>query len=342
MASDYRRSGIYARRRRRSLWWWLIPIAVVVASTALLVNSRGTETRRETAFFDATRSLSQEVDQVAAGFRRMVGNELRTITRDDFEVLMDRLESQMAQHANGLKEVETPDSARAPREMLDLAFDSWAAGLVEFRTAITEATDDPTSTVPVDRLGGAIVQLRVGDLIYARFLDRASAMIEELDVDISKFPAVAFIGDQRALLNGERLARAVRSSTEMGVRRDVAILQVVFEPLPAGGLGEDGEIIFPATDRLDFSAVIGNRGNVDQKGLKVTASIRSESGELLTSSNSSAVDLASGEIGSVAFPLETVEPGTEYVLTFNLTVVEDELNMDDNVWESEIRINPPG
>ena len=167
-------------------------------------------------------------------------------------------------------------------------------------------------------------------------------MIQGLDVTIGEFPSIAFISDQRALLNGERLARAVRNSTEMGVRRDVVILQVVFEPLPAGGLGEDGEIIFPATDRLQFSAVIGNRGNVDQKDLRVTANIRSESGEALTTADSRNVDLAPGEIGSVIFALVSVEPGTEYLLTFNLTMVEDELNREDNVWESEIRINPPG
>ena len=144
MANDYRRSGMYARRRRRTLWWWFIPVVVVIAGSALLVNSRGTETRRETAFFDATRTLSQEVDQVAAGFGRLVSTELRTVARDDFEVLMDRLGSQMTRHADGLTEVETPDSARAAREMLDLAFGSWAAGLAEFRTAITEVVDDPT------------------------------------------------------------------------------------------------------------------------------------------------------------------------------------------------------
>ena len=342
MLTEYRRSGMYSRRSRRTVWWWLIPIGVVVTGTALLVSYRGTETRRETAFLDSTRALSQEVDQVAAGFRRLAGAELLTITRDDFEVLMDRLGSQMTQHADRLTEVQTPDSAWAAGEMLGLAFESWVVGLAEFRTAITEVIDDPTSTVPVDRLGSAIAQLRVGDLIYARFLDRAGTMIEDLDVAISRFPAIAFISDQRVLLNGERLARTVRTRTNLGIRRDVGILQIVFEPLPSGGLGEDGEIIFPVTDHLQFSAVIGNRGNVDQKGIGVSASITAESGESLTTTDSDTLDLAPGEIGSVLFAPVAVQPGAEYLITFNLTEVEDELNMEDNIWESQIRINPPG
>ena len=341
MARNYLRPGRYPSRRRRTVWWFVLAVAVIVGA-AVLVNDRGTETRREAAFLDATRTLSQEVAQVAAGFRRLVGTELRSLARDDFELLMDRLASEMTHQATGLEEVETPASAQAAREMLDLAFDSWAVGLVEFRTATTDVIDNPMDTAPVDRLGGAIAHLRVGDLVYARFLDRASAMIDGLDVAISEFPVVAFIGEEWALLNAERLARILRGSTQMGVRPDVAILQVVFEPLPSGGLGEDGEIIFPATDRLQFSAVIGNRGNVDQKGLKVTVGIRTESGEAVATADSHTVDLAPGELGSVLFAPESVAPGTEYLLTFSLTVVEDEVNTDDNLWESEVRINPPG
>ena len=340
MTSRYRPPNSFGRRRRR-VWWWLALILLIIIGGAVLVNSRGVVVRQETAFFDSARIATQEVEQIAAGFRRLVSTELRTINRDDFDVLMDRLSAEMADQAEQFRSVAAPESAFAAREMLDLAFASWAAGLVEFRVAVTAVTDDPTGSVPVDQLGGAIGRIRVGDLVYARFLARATGMLEELGV-VNEIPAVSFIVDQRPLLNGERLARTIRSSTDMGVRRDVTILQVVFEPLPAGGLGDDGEILFPATERLQFSTVIGNRGNVDQKGLIVNASIRSEAGESLTTVDSHGLDLAPGEIGSVLFGTELVEPGAEYLLTFKLTVVEDDLNPEDNVWESRIRINPPG
>ena len=340
MTSRYRPPNSVGRRRRR-VWWWLALLLLILIGGAVLVNSRGVVVRQETAFFDTARIATQEVEQIAAGFRRLVSTELRTINRDDFDVLMDRLSAEMADQAEMFQSVEAPESAFAAREMLDLAFASWAAGLVDFRVAVTAVTDDPTGSVPVDQLGGAIARIRVGDLVYARFLARATGMLEELAI-VNEIPAVSFIVDQRPLLNGERLARTIRSSTDMGVRRDVTILQVVFEPLPAGGLGEDGEILFPATERLQFSTVIGNRGNVDQKGLIVNASIRSEAGESLTTVDSHGLDLAPGEVGSVLFGTELVEPGAEYLLTFKLTVVEDDLNPEDNVWESLIRINPPG
>ena len=332
----------YPYRRRRSAWWWFLLVVLLVIAGALVVNSREAEIRREAAFFDETRTLAQEVDQVAAGYRRLVTTELRGITRDDFEALMDRLGKQMAQHSSGLKEVDAPGSAQAAREMLDIAFESWAAGLDEFRVAVTEVVDDPTGAAPVARLGGAIVHLRVGDLMYGRFLDAANALIEESDVRLSEVPSIVFISDHRVLLDATGLARTIRSSTQMGVRRDVVILQVVFDPLASGGLGEDGERIFPVTDQLQFSAVIGNRGNVDQKGLVVRAGVISEAGEVLTTIDSHTVDLAPGDVGSVLFPPTAVDPGAEYLLRFNLTVLEDEVDTQDNVWESQIRINPPG
>ncbi len=334
-------SSYRPRGRRRAVWWWLLAVVLTaVAATALLVNGQRTETRRLTAFFDGSRTLALEADQAARGFSRLISTELRTVRRDDFVVLMDRLASQMALHAAGLDGMESPDSAAAVREMLDLAFDSWQTGLAEFQIAIIEVADQPTSTAPVERLGGAIVQLRVGDLIYAGFLERAEMMIDDLDVTISDFPAISFISHQRALMNGEGLALAIRSSTEMGIRRDVAILQVVFEPLPTGGVGEEGEIILPAADQLRFSAVIGNRGNIAQKGLTVSVSLRDVSGQALSTQDSGLLDLAPGEIGTVTFGVEAVDPGAEYLLAFNLTVVEDDLDIEDNVWESEIRINP--
>ena len=186
------------------------------------------------------------------------------------------------------------------------------------------------------------MQLRVGDLLYNRFRERADEMAAESDVAIGGFPPIAFVGDRQDLSSGEGLARTVRDNAEIGIRRDVAILQIVFEPLPSGGVGDQGEIIFPATERLWFSAVIRNLGSVDQKGLTVTVEARSAAGEVIGIEQSGPVDLAPDETGTVEFDPVAVQPGAEYLLTFDLGRVDDEVNLDDNVWESSIRINPPG
>ncbi len=255
---------------------------------------------------------------------------------------MDFLESRMVDNARDLADVTTPDSAFAAGEVLSLAFDSWSVGLADFRSSVIGVTDNPLGTAPVDQLAAAIVQLRVGDLLYARFLDRANELKQDLDVTIGDFPVVAFVTTEPALLNGDLLARTIRGSTDMGERHDLGILQVVFDPIATGGTGSDGELIFPASDRLQFSAVIGNQGNVDEKAVVVTATFISAEGAVLVSDESAPIDLSAGENDSVIFDAIDVSPGDEYTLTLTLTLVEDDLNDADNTWEAQVRINPLG
>ena len=329
-------------RKRRRYGWWIVLIAGAVVGLALLTGSLRTETRQLTEFFDESRTLAMSSNQVASDFRHLITAELADVTRDDFDVLMDRLEGLMVENAEALAAVASPDSAIAADQLLGLAFDSWSDGLDDFRSGVFAVTDDPVGHSAVDSLAAAIVQLRVGDLLYARFLDRANELTADLDVTIGEFPVVAFVTTEPALLNADLLARSIRNSTDMGERHDVAILQIVFDPVATGGEGADGEIIFPATDRISYGAVVGNQGNVDEKGLVITITFQSEAGAVLVAEDSAPIDLAAGENRYVPFSAQNVTAGDEYTVTFTLTVVEEDLNVDDNVWESPIRINAQG
>ena len=329
-------------RRRRRYGWWLLGLATAFVALALLTGGIRTETRQLTEFFDESRTLAMDSDQVADDFRTLIRTELDSVSRDDFDVLMDRLEGLMVGNAAALEIVGRPDSAFASGELLSLAFDSWATGLGDFRTSVIAVTDDPAGNAPVDRLAAAIVQLRVGDLLYARFLDSANELKAGLDVTIGEFPIVAFVTTEPALLNGDLLARTIRGSTEMGIRHDLSILQIVFDPIATGGEGSDGELIFPATDSLAFSAVISNQGNEPEKAKIVTITFQSEEGAVLAQADSELLDLAPGENRSVFFDAVDVSPGSEYTLIFTLTLADDDLTPDNNTWDAQIRINPLG
>lgn len=330
------------QRRRRRYGWWLLLLAVAFVTLALLTGGIRTETRALTAFFDESRTLALESDQIAADFRSLIREDLDTTTREDFDVLMDRLELLMLENSAQLATVDRPDSAFASGELLSLAFDSWATGLADFRGSVIAVTDDPAGMAPVDNLAAAIVQLRVGDLLYARFLDRANDHTADLDVTIGEFPIVAFVTTEPALLNGDLLARTIRGSTEMGIRHDLAILSVNFDPVPTGGAGPDRELIFPAGDRLVFSAIVSNQGNVDEKAVIVSMTFQSEIGAVLAGEESEPLDLAPGENRSVTFSGVDVSPGSQYTLVFTMTLADDELTPDNNSWDAQVRINPIG
>jgi hypothetical protein len=329
-------------RRRRRYGWWLLLLAAGFVVLALLTGGIRTDNRQLTEFFDESRTLAMDSDQISADFRSLIRAELATTSREDFEILMERLEGLMTDNSAALKQVTRPDSAFASGELLSLAFDSWGTGLADFHGAVIEVTDDPAGHSPVDQLAAAIVQLRVGDLLYARFLDSANDLKLGLDVAIGDFPVVAFVTTEPALLNGDLLSRTIRGSTEMGVRQDLSILQVVFDPIPTGGEGDDGELIFPATGSMAFSVVISNQGNVDEKAVLVSMTFQSEEGAVLANADSALLDLAPNDTNSVTFPVVEVLPGSEYTLVFTVTLANNDLTPDNNSWDAQLRINSPG
>ena len=328
-------------RRRRRWMWWVIPGVIGVVILALLTGVIRTDNRRLAAYFDQARPLLQDTAAAADSFSNLVRNQFGTITRDDFDSLMTRLYSQVTDNRNDFARLERTDSARASADLQSLAFRSWALGLDQFRISVLQLVDDPLATAPVDNLAAAIADMRVADLLYELSYDGALELMDRLDVTVGGLPEVAFVSSDPVLLNADILARAVRNSTAMAMRSDVGVLQVVFDPLPTGAQGETGEMIFPAADRLRFSAVIGNRGNVDQKSLFLSANFRNEEG-VISTQDSRGIDLAAGENRSVLFDAVPVEPGRAYSLSFNLTVVDEEVNTTDNTWESGIRFNPTG
>ena len=111
-------------RRRRRYGWWLVILVVAFVGLALLTGGIRTETRELTAFFDESRTLALDSDQVADDFRNLIRNDLQNVTREDFEVLMERLEDIMATNAEAVRAIDRPDSAFAAGELLTLAFDS--------------------------------------------------------------------------------------------------------------------------------------------------------------------------------------------------------------------------
>ena len=331
----------HAYRRRRRLLWWIIPAVIGTLVLALLTGAIRTDNRRLAAYFDQARPLLRDTGEAAGSFSNLVRNQFGTITRDDFDSLVDRLHSQVLDNRRAFSLLERPPAAEAAAGLQTLAFRSWSVGLDQFRAAVLQLVDDPLATAPVDSLASAIADMRVGDLLYELSHDNALSLIDDLDVTIGELPQVAFVSSDPVLLNADILARAVRNSTAMAMRSDVGVLQVVFDPLPTGAQGQNGEMIFPADDRLRFSAVIGNRGNVDQKSLFLSANFRNEEG-VISTQDSRGMDLAAGENRSVLFDAVPVEPGRTYSLSFNLTVADDEVNAEDNTWESGIRFNPAG
>ena len=63
------------RRRRRRYGWWVIAALAVFVGLALLTGGIRTETRQLTEFFDESRTLTMDSDQIANDFRTLIRTE---------------------------------------------------------------------------------------------------------------------------------------------------------------------------------------------------------------------------------------------------------------------------
>lgn len=330
------------QRRRRRTGWWIAGVVVLIVGMAWLTGSLRTETRELVAFFDEARILTDDAAQQADAYRELLRAQLTNLDRDQFEVLVENIESSIGEGAAQLEALTVPDSAAPSAEMLSLAFASWASGLDGVQRSVLGIADDPSSTGAVDSLNSALVELQVGDLLYSRFLDRAVVLTADLDVAIGDFGDVSFVAEEPVLRNAELIASAVRGSSLLEARRDMAILQPVFVPTNTGGRTPGGADIFPATEQLAYAVVIGNNGNQVEKGVVVEARFFDSQGLLLDSQTSETVDLEPDQKATVSFAPVQVSPGQTYELVLSTPIVEDDLDEANNTFIREIAIQARG
>ncbi len=328
-------------RRRRTGLWILVGVAVVVGLSLVAGNLR-TENRELVTYFDEARIAAEDASQQADAYRTLMLVQLAELDRAEFDVLMLGLESSLIDDRERLAQFLVPDTAIAAADMFDLAMTSWESGLAGVRRAVLSIADDPIGTAPVDSLSGALLELQIGDLLYARFLLRATELTVGLDVRVGDFAEVGFVASEPVLRNGVVIAEAVRQSAILGTRRDLAILQPVFEPTETGGKTDDGVDLFPATETFGFAAVISNNGNQIEKGIVVEARFLDADGAAIASEASEPVDLEPGARTTVSFAEVAVSPGLGYELRLSIATVEEEIDTENNTMIIPLVIQAPG
>jgi hypothetical protein len=327
-------------RRRRRVPWWVLPVIIVIG-LALLAGTLRSETREVVLYIDTAQPLMVEQAAIAESFESLVRRDLATIEREDFSTLISRAETSLRDANAELEALDPPDSAAVADELLRLALTSWESGMNDFGLGILEAADEPTSPMPLDRLNEGILDLRLGDAAYELFLAESMELINEVDVDVGEFPAVSFAAGEPTLSSAESLATFVRTSSQLGIRSDVAITSVVFDPPDSGGQTPDGAEIFPVTESLLLQATVSNAGNQAEKGLVLTVTLLDSVGDLIATEQSEQLDLQAGESASVTFTALPVVPGQRYLLLLDLTPTPTELLLDDNRREIDLVISSP-
>ena len=325
--------------RRRRLPWWLIPVAAVVG-LAILAGTLRSETREVVAYLDQSRVLLVDQAPLADAFEALLRVDLRTIQREDFDTLLDQTELGLREAREQLETADVPDTAVVIDELLRLSLESWETGVDSFSKGVLSAADLPTSQAPVQMIEEGILQLRIGDTFYARFLERSREIVESVDVTVGEFPEITFAVGEPTLRSASTVAAFVRSSSALGVITNIAITSVVFDPSDTGA-EDDGAIVFPVANDLLIGVTVSNIGNQDAKGLVVDLAMFDSSGVAVATLSSDQLELAPGEATSAQLGPVAVSPGERYQLTIRVPQLTDEADVDNNLWNRELIISPP-
>ncbi|NNC42375.1 MAG: hypothetical protein HKO03_03940 [Acidimicrobiia bacterium] len=314
------------RRRRR--WPLLLAVGIVAIFVAVLVTNVRTKSRVLSAYLNTASSSMTTVDRVSSELTDLTAR-LGAIERPALQGSFDATQDLLAGVVQDLQQVEVPAEATLEHARLLLATESWADGVDRLRQGLVGYADGEIDAA--DSIAEAVLLLRIGDRSYRSFVDRLPALAETLDTVPPDLPIIQLAGP---LINTDILIARVSVAPDIALRRDLAIASVRLDPRPLAQ-NEVGVSIIPLTESLDLQVAIQNVGNEVETGIELTMRI---SGSASVSESATIPSLAAGASTTESFSI-TVVPGAQYSIEASVVGVENEVNLDNNLFFDQFVIN---
>ena len=327
MVRDRRRS-----RRRRAVGREVRHVVVVGAAAAVVVVlAAGAVASVGPASVTFHRTL-------AAGFAALAspiavrsdatGTELQAATagvgattRPALFAALDRLATDAADEAGQMDAAGSPPTAGGASRGCVAAMDARATATATIRDALEGLLGGPTGT------GGA-----AGDQPSAvRALTGAGSLLVGADSSwaacrsalraqsgAARMPASAWVPDAAAWATDAVTAYVATFAVLPGLAPAPALAITVVTPVPAPVVNGPGPGVVPTTSSLVLHVVVSNNGNVDEAGMRVSATatpLGSPAGAGATSVQGPALDVASGQAATVTLPGLGVQAGRTYAVT---------------------------
>ena len=331
----------YPNRRRRRGALFVLVLVSIIAVVVVAAGSLRSDTRALVAYLEEARSSALEHSDQSIDFKDQVIAGLQTLDRDRLTTLISQMLEAAAMVTTRLDAIEVPPAAAGADAALTLATSSWESGLMGFEGALLAVVDDPENAVVVGKLADVLVDLEVGDRAYARFVEEASQLRSEADVEIGEFPDVGYLSVALSSLTyAERLAGVASRSAGLALSRDLAIASVRLDPEETGG-ATDGAPIIPNTDTLLIQVVVVNQGNRDEQDVTVSLLMQNEAGAALEDRSEELVELEAGGSVTVEFADLAVTAGERLTAIISISFVDGESDTDNNRRELPFFVNEP-
>jgi len=318
----------------RLLWPAVVTAAAVIA---VVVSGAGSDTRAELAYLDVMHETASDLS-MGGETLRVVISRLSRIERTELVTATDGIRENLEA---GLELVEggaPSESLIAANALYRQAIEAWTVGVSGFTSGIQAAADDPASTVVVDNIANALVELRAGDRLYADLVRELGR--EEVPEPVGPMPDLAMVPAEGELLTlSLAYVEASRSpNSGIALRPGLRVASIVSDPL--WNVNPTDQAVVPATDQVAFSVVITNAGNVASDPERLDLTVGGTADPLAF--NETVPVLEPGEQTAIHFLEIPVAPGGVYEVVASLPELVNDTSFEDNILSVMFEVNEEG
>ena len=306
----------------RFIWPAVITAAVVIA---FAVSGAGRDTRSELEYLDQVHEQAISLS-IGGDALRSVVSRLSTVDRIEFVTAIDSLRADIELGLETVDSGPPADTLVAANALYRQALQTWHAGLSGFSSGILFAADDRFDQLVADDIADALADLRAGDELYRALVAELGG--EDVPSTMAPMPKLVLMPGEGGLagLASIYVASARLPSSSLNLRAGLAVSQIVFEP--EWVIDPSGQAVLPATDKVVFSVVISNAGNVVSFPERLTLTVTGGPDDVELFANLET--LQPREQTTVRFEPVPVESGLVYEVVAELSVTDTDSSFEDN------------
>ena len=263
------------------------------------------------------------------------------INREQFESSLNKIVKN-AQEAYNLLANINQDFSSKEKDLLEISVTSWLKGLETFQVSMITLIDSKYSQEIEESIADSIVDLSIGDKAYNDFL---YLILEKGESDNIFLPELYSIEYTELESSAYRFAdtiveRARQSSTGLFLRKDLAITGLEFLPSPIT-LTEEGHSVL-LNEPVAVQVVVANEGNVEEFEVIILILVSDEYGESIYEKRAKINSIKSLESRSYFTDPIDIEPGVLHEWFIKIEEIENEEELDDNLFTTTGFIPPEG
>ena len=266
--------------------------------------------------------------------------EFDEINREDFENTLNKIIGNAQEAYNLISNNEKLFTGKE-KDLLEISVTSWLKGLETFQVSMITLIDSQYSEDIEESIAESIVDLSIGDKAYRDFVILVSERGQTDNIFLPEFYLIEYteLESSSYRFADSIVERAKQSTTGLFLRRDLAVTGLEFLPNPITEI--DGKKVL-LDEPVSIQVVVANEGNIEEFEVIILILVTDEFGESIYEKRAKINSIRPLESRSYFTDPIDIEPGVFHEWFIKIEEIENEEELDDNLFISTAFIPPEG